>query len=87
MCGGTYTSWVKRDFIPYVRICSSLRFYRLCYRQLVRALIYLKYPKSVIQRQSVAWCDRDKSNLMWFATWWDGGLQMSRMSHHYAKWN
>ena len=43
-----------------MRICSSLRFYRLCCRRLVRALIYLKYPKSVTQHQSVAWCDRDK---------------------------
>ena len=53
-------AWVKGEFIRYVRICSSLRFYRLCCRRLVRALIYLKYPKSVIQHQLVAWCDRDK---------------------------
>ena len=55
-----HIAWVKKEFVRYLRICSSVRFYRLWCRRLVRAFIYLKYPKSVIQRQSVAWCDRDK---------------------------
>ena len=69
----THIVWVKGGFIPYVRICSSLHFYRLFCRRLIRALIYLGYPKSIIPQQSVAWCD------------WVGGLQMTYKIHRRVK--
>ena len=52
--------WVRGEFIRYIRICSSCSFYRLCCQRLIRALLFLNYPKHVIQAQAIDWDDRHK---------------------------
>ena len=53
-------AWVRREFIPYIRISSSCSFYRLCCQRLIRALLFLNHPKHVIQAQAIDWNDRHK---------------------------
>ena len=53
-------AWVRGEFIRYIRICSSCSFYRLCCQRLIRALLFLNYPKHVIQAQAIDWDDRHK---------------------------
>ena len=50
----------RGEFIRYIRICSSCSFYRLCCQRLIRALLFLNYPKHVIQAQAIDWDDRHK---------------------------
>ena len=53
-------AWVRGEFVRYIRICSSCSFYRLCCQRLTRALLFLNYPKHVIQAQAIDWDDRHK---------------------------
>ena len=53
-------AWVRGEFIRYIRICPSRSFYRLCCQRLIRALLFLNYPKGVIQAQAIDWEDRHK---------------------------
>ena len=50
--------WVRGDFIRYLRICFDELFYNMCCRRLQRALIFLRYPLWVLERQRVSWADR-----------------------------
>ena len=50
--------WVRGEFIRYLRICFDELFYNMCCRRLQRALIFLRYPLWVLERQRVSWADR-----------------------------